>query len=330
MFLRNRSHFAATLSRGTLSVETGVVCVAVVVRYELKDRGALVLTDSVDFRRPPDIRGAPLWDGVSVTAVGTAACPTRPPYVVPLQLRVGDAVRRAIVFGDRRWERVNGALRASPPAPFDAIDPDFTRAFGGQYVMEPGVLSGTDIPHPGGVAAFPANPFGIGFYRDETDATGKCLPQLERPDQLVRSWQDRPEPVSFSPCPELAALRMLAVPATLDAEQVPAFYARQALRLLHYAPGDLIFDDVPSGTPFSLAGFAGADIAFRVPEQPVRVHARRGRAAELQPHLRAIHVDADARIVELAWAYAGRYASGRAPKWLDVENRGPLRQLGAS
>lgn len=45
--------------------------------------------------------------------------------------------------------------------------------------------------------AHPVNPDGRGFYLTEEAAEGGVLPNLERPNHLIRSWHDQPRPACF-------------------------------------------------------------------------------------------------------------------------------------
>src|SRR6185437_2934942 len=207
-----------------------------------------------------------VWHGVSVTAAGHASGPPSPPFVCPVIFRVGDVERRLIVFGERCWERrFGGSLEASPAAPFDRIALGFTRAFGGGYDLPPGLLPGTDLPHPGLRVSYPLNANGVGFYPDERAAVGSPLPSIERPDQLLRRWNDQPEPAGFTPCPDLVAWRMRDEAAGRAQQPEPAQalpFTLPTLRIQHHAPPWLIFDDVPVGTPIELHGLRASPLRF--------------------------------------------------------------------
>lgn len=99
----------------------------------------------------------------------------RTPGAVPLpaqevSFRVGETGRRIAVFGDRR--RLPGG-GFSDPLPFAALPLVWERAFGGPD--------------------FPANQAGKGLMKNNKPA--EALPNLEDPDRLIVSGEDRPEPV---------------------------------------------------------------------------------------------------------------------------------------
>lgn len=112
-----------------------------------------------------------------VLAVGSAHPPEKPAATCPVRVRAGAIDRTLYVIGDRRWE--NGVPTA--PVPFESMPLTWARAFGG--------------------AGYPQNPEGRGFGRE-------LLPNVERPDALVRSDADRPLPASFGPVDPLWPQRM--------------------------------------------------------------------------------------------------------------------------
>jgi hypothetical protein len=92
------------------------------------------------------------------------------------------------------------------------------------------------------------------------------------------------------------------------------------LRARHPAPGYLVFDHVPPGTPIRLDGVGRGPIRFEVPPAPVRVTLRRRLDGEPRPpELRSLHVDADGGIVSCVHGYGFLYEEGRAPSWILVE-----------
>lgn len=108
---------------------------------------------------------------------------------VDVALHVGSLVRRARVFGDRRWEQGRSGLAIGPAEPFERMPLVHERAYGGT------------APAPGGgePVAFAANPVGRGFVPPgaEEDADGALLPNLEDPGALVTTPADRPAPAAF-------------------------------------------------------------------------------------------------------------------------------------
>ena len=124
--------------------------------------GASSLRYSTDF--------AVFKPAADVMLVGHAYPPDERVGVSNVELRVGDLRRRIGVFGDRKW---GGFGVEGKPASFDRMPLRWERALGGPL---------SD-----------ANPVGRGFK------TGVVAPNLERPESLVRTPDDRPPPACFAP-----------------------------------------------------------------------------------------------------------------------------------
>lgn len=130
---------------------------------------------------------APFKPRADVVLVGHAYAPSgSPANVVDVSLRVGPLQKRLRVFGDRTWQK-NTFSAASPsrPAPFDKMPLVYERAFGG-----------IDMPGGGFCAQ---NLVGRGFFTkpNKKNVVGSRLPNIEDPNQLIRSPKDRPQPVGF-------------------------------------------------------------------------------------------------------------------------------------
>jgi hypothetical protein len=89
------------------------------------------------------------------------------------------------VFGDRVW----GALRSSPPTPFETMPIVYERAFGGVDLRS---------EHPERDWDW-RNPVGRGFALSLENAQGLPLPNVEDPRRLVTAWNHRPPPAGFGP-----------------------------------------------------------------------------------------------------------------------------------
>jgi hypothetical protein len=248
-----------------------------------------------------------------------------------VSLAVGDERRRLIVFGERRWRRsrLSDTIEASSPEPFVALPLTWEYAFGGGFDLEPGLLPGTDLPHPGGRVDYHLNTRGRGFYRDARAALDQPLPQVEYPDQLVKSWQARPEPAGFAPCPDLVALRVsklveLATPAnapnaSFDIERT----VKNAFFVLHHAPPRLVFRPMAPDTPIEVRGLGVAMMRFQVPAPPLRVLVRKRAGVEgveaVPQRVRSLHIDADRRTVRVTHGHQFHYEPAAAPSWISVE-----------
>lgn len=99
--------------------------------------------------------------------------------------RVGSVQKVLRVFGDRRW----AAFGATEPELFERMPIVYERAFGGVD------LKG---PNPERDFYWP-NPIGTGFSVDKGRALAQPLPNIEYPDRLMASWDDRPQPAGLGP-----------------------------------------------------------------------------------------------------------------------------------
>jgi hypothetical protein len=106
---------------------------------------------------------------------------------VDTSLRVGQIRKTIRVYGDRQWRLLSRLLPASPsdPQPFSSMDLVYERAFGG-------------IDKEGG-GFCEQNLVGCGFFEKKSTKylDGAPLPNLEDPNNLIRSWKDHPKPVGF-------------------------------------------------------------------------------------------------------------------------------------
>jgi hypothetical protein len=97
--------------------------------------------------------------------------------------RVGPVQKLLRVFGDRTW----GTFGASAPQPFEKMPLVYERAFGGVDGKSKQPDKDWDW----------RNPVGTGFAVSGNHATGLKLPNIENPNRLIKSWDDRPAPAGF-------------------------------------------------------------------------------------------------------------------------------------
>lgn len=96
---------------------------------------------------------------------------------------VGPIVKVLRVFGERRWD----SFGASAPEPFEAMPLVYERAFGGVDLKSKQPDQDWDA----------RNPVGTGFASARSHARGMKLPNIEDPQCLIKSWDDRPAPAGF-------------------------------------------------------------------------------------------------------------------------------------
>jgi hypothetical protein len=119
-----------------------------------------------------------------VIVVGHAHAPgQRPVGELDVGFRVGPVQKLLKVFGDRQW----GAMGPTQPASFTRMPLVYERAFGG--VDRLSVYADRDWDW--------RNPVGCGFAVDKDHLAALPVPNIEAPDRLIGSWDDRPAPAGF-------------------------------------------------------------------------------------------------------------------------------------
>ena len=336
MFVRNKTPFAAALAHGMVAPNAWAGAIVVRTTYRAEGGGLVPCEPPPPLPTdPPDLSRSALWGGTSVTAAGDVYGPPSAPFQKLVTLTVGGVSRHLLAFGERRWARDRmGELSPSAPAPFERLALSFSRAYGGHLDLPPGPFPGTDLPFPGGRLSYTLNPGGVGFYADKAAAGNRPLPSFELANRLLKAWSDHPLPGCFVPCPELPGLRAPAAQGAGAATPPPAWEPltpdgmfATLLRARHHAPGYLVLDEVPAGTPVQLEGVGRGPIRFEAPPPPVRVTLRRRLDGEPRPpELRSLHVDADRGTVSCVHGYGFLYEEGNAPSWILVEAEGRCRR----
>ncbi|WPH14645.1 DUF2169 family type VI secretion system accessory protein [Variovorax paradoxus] len=121
-----------------------------------------------------------------VLVVGHAFAPGgQPVTTLDVGFRVGSMQKVLRVLGPREW----GALGPTKPEPFVSMPLVYERAWGGVDIH---------APDPGAAWDW-RNPVGCGFAVRASNLHGLPLPNIEWPDRLIRSWDDRPDPAGFGP-----------------------------------------------------------------------------------------------------------------------------------
>ncbi|WP_437690670.1 DUF2169 domain-containing protein [Sorangium sp. So ce176] len=226
-------------------------------------------------------------------------------------LRVGERDAGIVAYGHRVWQRaLGGGLTPTAPLPFDRVEMSWRNAFGG-VVKEPARVVRLDDDDGGGEAflpehesGYPHNFDGNGFAVDAARAVDQPLPQLEHPEQLIRRWDDRPEPVCFAPYPLWGGLR--AVHVWHDQQFDPGGASKLASR----AAPRTTFDAIAPGTRIALGGMrpGGEALLFEAPPPPVAVTVTVGGSSErLLPALDAVDIDAEAAEVRMLWRASVSY-----------------------
>lgn len=305
MKLDNRTPFPAHLFRGVIEDRRMFGSVAARVTYDIvgdrlrtaPDQPWLVSPGPWDSEYGPMASDELFYrGGVDVFVFGCARAHLgRAAPRVDIDVRVGPTFRRRLaVFGQRTWMRRGGALVPGPPAPFRAIPLTLANAYGGK-----GQWDGLTVP-------FADNPDGRGFYLDEDTAEGGPLPSIEDPANLVRRWDDRPEPVGVCALtmgfgPRLRRAVRFDDATGVLAELRPTFY--------NAAFPDMIAPKVRPGDRVSITGVReDGPVVFHLPTSSLRVRLAFGQEAGVrEPAIDQIGVEVDRMRVFISYRYPFRY-----------------------
>jgi Uncharacterized protein conserved in bacteria (DUF2169) len=281
------------------------------ITYRIGERGL----DLVPVQRPLALSSGPipndrmlLKEGVSVCATGFVYAPGGQARRAQAALTVGDREMKVTVFGTRVWQKgfLAGDLVPSTPLPFERVAMTWKNAFGGTVLVPSSLqkIDGEEAIMPEHPEGYPYNFDGTGFYPTAEHAHHKPLPLIEHPDQPIKRWDDRPEPVCFAPYPVYGGLRagfVLRDNQTIDTSKAGLLASRAAPRGT--------FGEIVEGTRIALEGMRprGALLAFTVPAPPVRFDVAAGERAEsIVPLLDAVDIDAEA--AEVRFLYRAKVA----------------------
>ncbi|MBK8598939.1 MAG: DUF2169 domain-containing protein [Holophagales bacterium] len=208
-----------------------------------------------------------------------------------VSVSVGSFRNSLAVFGDRRWERSAGGLRATEPLAFREMPIVWANAYGGKLTTPVGDMPNTD------------NPVGKGFFLDDREGDGVPLPNVEDPNALIRSPKDLPKPVGWAPYPMAGGVRMAKL-RDADGIALPAEVVEPWI--MGWAHPDLIIETPAAGTRIEVQGLsAGGPIATTVPPLPARATLVLGEESRsLSPRLDTIIVQAEERRLVVRWRAA--------------------------
>lgn len=238
----NTTPFPAVFTRGALGERELIASVACKVTFGL-DRGWLLPVEDAEmwpvFEEPSEFQGLTLnvdtdyrKQKTDLLVFGSAKTPNlQPLQKMPLGIQSSERTLAARwVFGHRFWLKYRSGLQASEPRPFTEMPITNAHAFGGKTLA-----NGVELHHM-------VNPDGRGFYMSLEEAAEKPLPNLERPNELIETWEDRPVPAClYKP---LGPLELVTVkqptPSELAEIMIPSLMqdAVPELRLQPKALGD--------------------------------------------------------------------------------------------
>ncbi|MFV8755110.1 DUF2169 domain-containing protein [Nannocystaceae bacterium ST9] len=246
--------------------------------YDYDDEGRLTISEQI-MPLSPDPLETPFGElhgelffkkqGVDLCVLGSVER-AQPITQARLRLRVGDRwAHELLVFGDRHWVPGSQDLQASVPLPFTSMPLGYSHAFGGR------------VEYNGQVATHPENPVGRGYYTELDQARGQRLPNIElAAGPRVHDWRT-PVPVAgWGPYPSFWQLRA-AKHVHVDGENYTV--QRVDPGVFNHAHPDLVFDELPTGTPILIEGLRDQTIRLRVPPPPVEVEVRVGDQVRMIP-----------------------------------------------
>lgn len=149
--------------------------------------------------------------------------PKGPPRTgMQVRSKVGAIEKKLYIFGDRCWRRKLTSWQISEPTPFTEMEISWAHAFGG--------------------SGYEQNPLGKGFRPTERgQIEGLPLPNVEDPQQLLSSPNDRPLPAGYEPL-DLIWPQRFAKMGTYDdrwlQERFPHFANDLDWRIFNVAPAD--------------------------------------------------------------------------------------------
>jgi hypothetical protein len=298
--------------KGTFSLPTGRDGVRLADEQEPPRYADEYWGDPADssIRYPADF--APIKVGTDVLLVGSAhTADGRPATRLEASIRIGPVSKRIVVTGDRTWEKraISNSYVLSSPISFTEMPLVYERAFGG---------ADRSAPDPADHDWDTHNPVGAGFRVDRDALDGTPAPNLEDPDHLIGSWQDRPPAAGFGPLAvgwepraryagtyddEWLTTRAPLPPSDLQ----PAFYNAAPPDLV--APGFLVGNEMAELTNVSPAA---SRLAFRLPDLGVLLTLHVGRTVEtFRADLWTVLFEPDAHRLCLVWGHA--FSVGKQP-----------------
>lgn len=243
---------------------------------------------------------SPFRPYADVVVSGSAVAPgEHEVYAQDLSLRIGLIEKRVRAIGPRRVWRHGGKWHGSRDR-FTKFPLSWCRSLGGPDVVA------TDCPQ----RRHPVNPIGMGWSTampDAPDAAQFELPQLERPDALLRPDRPPPTPIGFGAIqpgwqPRLG--RAGTHDEVWQSERAP-LRPNDFSAAFHQAVSDdqIYPEELRGGEPVEMNGFHPEGILqFRLPQILLKARTRMGRSLiESRFRLIGVEIDATARTLDMVW-----------------------------
>ena len=308
MMFVNATPYPAALPRTVLDEERSCASLVARVTYAIVDgrlepapeQSWLVsLTPHETPRGPKEADGPFMKGGVDLYVFGSARAPKdRAARSVEVGISVGRFTRRAVVRGNRHWQkRLRGVYEPSPAVPFEELSLTRSHAFGGT------------VPWDGIHVAWPENPAGKGFWIDDTNVEGVSLPNLEELDHSMKRWDERPPVCGFGFCPMSNAARFRAGMDLDGGERIREVRPRW----FNTAFPPMVAPSASTGDAVVVSGvLQEGPLRFSLPAAPFDLMLRFGEVrAKRTPTIDELGVEVDARTAFVTWRFPFRYVVRR-------------------
>lgn len=207
------------------------------------------------------------------------------------------------VFGTRFWQKRAKHWSISAPEVFERLPVHYEHAYGGFEQVENEPSAPLDY--------HPFNPCGKGFYPlDGQPFEGLELPNIENPQCLIRSINDRPKPVGFGAIARDWQPR-LALAGTYDSawqeNRMPLLPTDFDACFFNAAHPQLQFSPHLTGTECVTISNASASglFSFDLPGERISVTARiRGQNKNLVTELDTLLIEPDEQRISITWRCA--------------------------
>ncbi len=189
---------------------------------------------------------------VDILVMGNAKAPNNSP-VPYMEVEVSHnkrRINRIAIFGNRKWKKSIFGTAISTPEPFIQMPLNLNNAFGGMADWD-----GVKIP-------FPNNPVGKGYYISKEDCINNPLPNIEDPNNLIKKWNDQPDPAGVCCTPQLSELHSRSNVRFDEQGRVvelnPKFY--------NSAFPAMMVDKVTPGDSIDITGMGEPSFSFQIPD----------------------------------------------------------------
>ncbi|HAN93887.1 MAG TPA: hypothetical protein DCQ33_17650 [Nitrospira sp.] len=243
---------------------------------------------------------------VDVIVQGAAMAPgDRPVRQLQVRVDIDGWHKVATVFGDRHWESGFFGQRMSEPKPFTMMPLLYENSFGG-------IVRASSKDGDRCIDVCLENPVGVGIYGQASSGDREPrLPNIERPQDLIKHRHDRPQPIGFGVVARSWQPR-LAAAGTYDdrwfQEKYP--FLPQDFSPAHFmcAPGDQQLSQLTGGEMIRCTNMTTEGTwSAVVPTIHFPVSFKfANRTEQLQPMLDTLLVEPQADRMVLIWRAAAR------------------------